>query len=284
VQAARRPVFEKEPGPFLKWAGGKRQLLGQLAALVPPDAATRRYHEPFLGGGAVYFHLRPCTAFLGDLNTDLVVTYGVLRDDVDALIAALAPLVRKHSVEQYYRVRARFNVERHALWPVERAALFIYLNKTGYNGLWRVNSRGENNVPAGRLKQPRIYDPERLRTDAALLRGARLHAGSFEAVLDRAQSGDLVYLDPPYQPLSRTASFTSYAAGGFGDEDQEHLAEVVGELDRRGCLIMLSNSDCAFIRRLYRGFRIERVKAPRLINSKVARRGPVNELLVRNYS
>jgi DNA adenine methylase len=270
------------PAPFIKWAGGKGQLLGQLEGLLPKDARVRRYHEPFIGGGALFFHLQPRVADLADANADLIATYAAVKSEVEPLLRALAPLDRGHSEERYYRMRARWNEEAD-LSRVERAALFIYLNKTGYNGLWRVNSRGKHNVPVGRYVRPHVFDADVLRADAALLRGARLHAAPFESVLDRAASGDFVYLDPPYHPISRTSSFTAYARGGFGEEDQRRLAATFAELDRRGCCVMLSNSDCAFIAGLYRRFRIDRVRAARAINSKAGRRGSVSELVIRNY-
>jgi DNA adenine methylase len=270
------------PAPFIKWAGGKGQLLGQLEALLPKDARARRYHEPFIGGGALFFHLRPRVAELADANADLIATYASVRNEVDALVRALAPLDRAHSDERYYRMRARWN-EQLDLPRAQRAALFIYLNKTGYNGLWRVNRMGKHNVPVGRYVRPHVYDADVLRADSALLQGARLNAEPFESVLDRAAAGDFVYLDPPYHPISRTSSFTAYARGGFGEEDQRRLADAFGELDRRGCAVMLSNSDCAFIAGLYRRWRIDRVRAARAINSKAGRRGSVSELVIRNY-
>jgi DNA adenine methylase len=180
-------------------------------------------------------------------------------------------------------MRDRWNRGQDRLDEHARAALFIYLNKTGYNGLWRVNSRGKNNVPAGRYTNPRIFDPEVLHADADLLRTSRLFAGPFEAVALRAAPGDFVYLDPPYQPTSPTSSFVAYAKDGFDEDCQRRLAALVAELDRKGCLVMLSNSDCPLIHELYRPFRIDRVRASRAINSKASRRGSITELVVRNY-
>jgi DNA adenine methylase len=272
------------PAPFLKWAGGKGQLTAQLSRLLPPDAAERRYHEPFLGGGALYFYLRPLRAFLQDLNADLICAYRAVKQDPVALARALAPLARAHSCERYYAARARWNRRRHLLPLAERAALFIYLNKTGYNGLWRVNARGEHNVPAGRYCRPRVFDPDLLAADADLLAGARLRAAPFESVLDVARAGDLIYCDPPYVPVSATACFTAYAVGGFAEADQARLADLVRELDRKGCLVMVSNADCALIRRLYRGLHVHRVHAARAINSNPDRRGRIRELVIRNFS
>src|SRR5262249_53145957 len=211
-------------------------------------------------------------AELADANADLIATYASVRNEVDALVRALAPLDRGHSDERYYRMRARWN-EQSDLPRAQRAALFIYLNKTGYNGLWRVNRKGKHNVPPGRYARPRVFDADVLRADATLLRGARLRSAPFEGVLERAAAGDLVYLDPPYHPISHPSSFTAYARGGFGEDDQRRLADAFAELDRRGCFVMLSNSDCAFVAGLYRRWRIDRVHAARVINSKVASRG-----------
>src|SRR5262249_33440022 len=158
-----------------------------------------------------------------------------------------------------------------------------YLKEPGYSGLGRVNGRGTQNVRVGRFGGPLVSDAAVLHADSALLQGARLHAEPFESVLDRAAAGDFVYLDPPYHPISRTSSFTAYARGGFGEQDQRRLADAFGELDRRGCAVMLSNSDCAFIAGLYRRWRIDRVRAARAINSKAGRRGSVSELVIRNY-
>ena len=274
---------QTSPSPFLKWVGGKRKLLARYRSLLPPDLAAHRYHEPFLGGGALYFALAPGRASLSDLNADLIATYEAVRSDVDALIRALAPLVRAHTPERYYEVRARFNERRDALDPIERAARFIYMNKTGYNGLWRVNSRGHNNVPVGRYAKPSVYDPDLLRADAVLLAGARLAVAPFEQALEAARPGYFVYLDPPYHPLSRTANFTAYAQNGFGESDQRRLADACRELDRRGCRFMLSNSDCVLVRTLYRGFRIVKVQAARSVNRNAQDRGLISELVVRNY-
>jgi DNA adenine methylase len=280
VSALARP----SAAPFIKWAGGKTQLLAQLAPLLPPDVRRCRYHEPFLGGGALYFYLRPARAVLSDQNAHLIAAWNAVQREPEPLIAALLPLEAGHSEDQYYAVRARWNGERERLTPLERAALFIYLNKTGYNGLWRVNSRGDNNVPAGRYQHPRVVDPELVRADAELLRRrARLLVAPFETVLARAGAGDFVYLDPPYHPRSETASFTAYVEGGFGESDHRRLAEVVAQLDRRGCRVLLSNSDGAFVRELYHGLDVRGVRATRSINSKAVRRGTITELVIRNY-
>jgi DNA adenine methylase len=264
--------------PFLKWAGGKRQLLPRILALVPPRVRT--YVEPFLGGGAVFFALaaerRFQRAVLGDVNGELINCYQALRDDVEAVIAPLSRL--KNTPEEYYRVRGQSPAR---MSPAARAARVIYLNRCGYNGLYRVNSEGLFNVPFGRYARPRICDPERLRAASQALAGVELVQGDFNAVAGRRRLGpdDFVYLDPPYVPLSKTASFTAYA-GGFSMADQERLAKLLRRMADKGIAAVLSNSDCADTRRLYDGLAIESLPARRAINSVASRRGPVAELLV----
>jgi DNA adenine methylase len=263
--------------------GGKSRLLDQLMPLLPPGVDERRHVEPFLGGGAMFFARRPARALLADVNPALIATYEAVRDDVDGVLAALERLARRgHEAPVYYAVRDRYNRERRAP-KSERAAMFLYLNKTCFNGLHRVNRRGEFNVPAGKYASPRIVDADNLRAASAVLRGADLRCASFEDLLGSARPGDFIYLDPPYVPLSETSSFTGYAPDGFGMEDQVRLRDVVRELDRRGCRIMLSNSDVPVVHELYRGFRIDRVLAPRAVSAEVRGRAPVTEVVVRNY-
>jgi DNA adenine methylase len=264
------------PRPFLKWAGGKGQLLEQYDPLFPKR--FQRYHEPFVGGGAVFFHLRPARAALSDDNLELIDCFRAVRDDVRGVLDALREHVYER--EHFYAVRA---LDPAALLPAERAARTIYLNRTCFNGLYRVNARGKFNVPFGRYTNPRLVDAPNLRACACALRRVRLDCSSFAGVLERAQRGDFVYLDPPYNPTSKTASFTAYSAGGFGPDMQRELARIYAELDRRGILVMLSNSSTPLIRELYAGFRIVEVRAARAINSKGARRGAVTELVILNY-
>ena len=264
--------------PFVKWAGGKGQLLVQMAPFFPPYHAYRRYFEPFLGGGAVFFHLQPSIAFLSDTNEELINAFRIVRDHVEELIQSL----RKHRNEAgyYYQVRAQ---DPKTLSPVERASRFIFLNKTCYNGLYRVNRKGRFNVPFGRYKNPKILDEENLRSASIALRSAHLEVKDFEEALTIAERGDFIYLDPPYHPLSATSSFTSYTSSGFGEDQQRRLASVYRDLDQRGALLMLSNSDTPLIRELYHDFRIIELQANRAINSRGDRRGPVTELLTLNY-
>lgn len=267
----------------MKWAGGKSRLLSQLVPLLPPGVELMRHVEPFVGGAAMFFALAPSRALLCDINPALVNVYQSVRDHVDGVIAELERLSREHDARAYYRVRERYNRAR-KLEPIERAAMFIYLNKTCFNGLHRVNQKGEFNVPMGRYKDPRILHADALRAASRRLQDASVRCAGFETLLTHARPGDFVYFDPPYEPVSDTASFTSYAQDGFGREDQLRLRDVYAALDRRGCKLMLSNSDVPFIRDLYRGFQLDTVSAARAINCNAKKRGPVQELVVRNYA
>jgi DNA adenine methylase len=263
--------------PFLKWAGGKTALLGEILGRLP--AAIETYYEPFVGGGAVFFALarerRFRRAVLSDANRELVDVYLAVKHDIDPLIAALRKHAARHSEEHYYEVR-----ERSPRSLVERAARVIYLNKTGYNGLYRVNRSGGFNVPYGRYKKPNVCDEPNLRAAHAALARASVEVADFEKVCGRAKRGDAVYLDPPYVPLSKTASFTAYDRHPFGMEEQRRLAAAFGELTDRGVVALLSNSSTPETNELYAGFRSERIGVARAINSRGTARGPVEELLV----
>jgi len=275
----------REPSPFIKWVGGKGKLLSQLVPLLPSGVERMRHVEPFSGGAAMFFARRPERAVLADFNPSLVDTYLAVRDEVESVIGELEGLSMQHASGSYYGVRDRYNGSpRSAHTRSARAAMFIYLNKTCFNGLHRVNRRGEFNVPEGRYKNPRILDEAGLRAASRALKSAEIKHAGFEALLEYARPGDFVYLDPPYEPVSQTASFTAYAAGdGFSRADQTRLRDVVAELDRRGCKLMLSNSDVPFIRELYGKFRIDVVAAARAINCDGRGRGLVSEVVVRNY-
>jgi len=299
LELVRRPVVAKsrastaaasapapalpDARPFVKWAGGKGKLLPQLRPLLPPGVELMRHVEPFLGGGAFFFGRTPERALLADVNPELVNVYLQVRDHAAALAAHLEQLGRDVSEEAFYRVRERYN-RKSRLSDLRRAAMFVYLNKTCFNGLHRVNRRGEFNVPYGRYKRPRVVDHDALQAASLALQGADIQCQSFETLLEQARPGDFVYLDPPYEPVSRTASFTSYARGGFSQEDQTRLRDVFRALDRRGCKLMLSNSDVPFIRDLYAEWTIDVVRAARAINRNASGRGKVNEVVVRNYS
>ena len=272
--------------PFIKWVGGKRRLLPQLEPLMPPGVERRRHVEPFVGGGAFFFAQAPRDALLCDVNPALVTTYEAVRDELDSVISGLAALARRHGKESYYAVRERYNAARTGKKSVSKAsqaAMFIYLNKTCFNGLHRVNRKGEFNVPMGRYKNPRILDEDRLRSASASLQSAQIRCEGFEGLLRTAKPGDFIYLDPPYEPVSRTASFTGYAKNGFSQDDQVRLRDVFAALDKRGCKLMLSNSDVPFIRELYADWPTHLVQAARAVNSDASGRGKVSEVVVTSY-
>lgn len=276
------------PGPFLKWAGGKAALAPLILQAIPADIGT--YHEPFVGGGAVFFALRNVRprgeATLADANADLIQCYATVRDSPEELLAALMeheaeylPKDADGRAAYYYEQRARDPEE-----PLARAARLIFLNRTGYNGLYRVNSRGRFNVPHGRYRQPRIADRDRIMSASRKLSGVELQAADFKSACARARRGDFVYLDPPYRPLSTTAHFTAYTAESFSLSDQARLAATFADLTARGVRAVLSNSDHPDITDLYRGrgYHIKRVPMARSINSRPDRRSPISELLISN--
>lgn len=264
------------PKPFLKWAGGKARLLPELLKRAPSTFGV--YHEPFLGGGALFFALRPKLSSLSDANASLIATYRVVRDRAEALIGRLDGLQADAGDEAvYYAQRARRPVG-----DDETAERTIFLNKTCFNGLWRVNRKGDFNVPFGRRKNPSLYDADNLRACSAALQGASLLAQDFRMVDVAARPGDFVYFDPPYVPLSKSASFTFYAAGGFGPLDQEELRDLALTLKRRGVHVLLSNSGTYSVHKLYAPhFTVDEVRAPRSIAAKAAGRGDVTEFLIR---
>jgi DNA adenine methylase len=268
------------PSPFLKWAGGKSQLLDRILPQLPEQIAT--YYEPFIGGGAVFFALanrgRFRRAVISDRNPALVEVYTVVRDEVIDLIDLLS-VHSRHATDSdyYYEVRAQ-----RLKTPVERAARILFLNKTCYNGLYRVNRRGEFNVPFGRYANPRVLNEELLNTASRALQKVEIIHSDFEPIADRARRGDAVYFDPPYHPISQTASFTAYDSTAFGMVEQERLAAAFRDLCGRAVSCVLSNSDCDATRTLYEGLDVKTVFASRAINSRAERRGPVTELLVVN--
>ena len=264
--------------PFLKWVGGKRKLLPQLLPLVPEKYGV--YYEPFLGGGAMFFALRPRQALLTDINWELVDCYKVVRDQVDDLVGVLENDGYVYDKEYYYTTRA---LKPQGLNLVDRAARTIYLNKTGFNGLYRLNGKGEFNVPFGKYKNPTICDEKTLYACSAALQGVFLGCQPYGDCLYCTKAGDFVYMDPPYIPMSSTSNFTAYTADGFNDEAHVNLAREFRRLSDIGVLCMLSNSDTPRVRKLYAGFNITAVKAARSVNCKGRRRGVVGEVVVRNY-
>jgi len=277
---------EADAKPFLKWVGGKGQLLEEIRAAITAAGTFRRYHEPFVGGGAVFFDLARRGALprahanLSDNNEHLVSAYRGVKEHVEQVILLLAQHKAQHGHDHYYAVRAQAPTDLAA-----RAARVIYLNKTCFNGLYRENSRGLFNVPIGRYKNPLICDEKTLRAAARALRNANIEQRSFTALPNIIEKGDFVYFDPPYDPVSSTANFTGYDKGTFTREDQEHLAELFKTLRSLGVKALLSNSDTPFVRKLYKGpnLKVETVRAMRMVNSKATHRGKVNEVLVRNF-
>ncbi len=277
--------FYRSPAaaPVVKWAGGKRQLLPEIAPRLP--ARIRFYCEPFVGGGAVLFARQPRRGIVNDLNGELMGLYRVIRDDVDALIEDLRGHV--NTSEYFYHLR---NLDRQpaafaALTPVQRASRLLFLNKTCYNGLYRVNASGQFNTPFGSYKNPGIVDERTLRAVHSYLKRSalELRCEDFAQTLADVPRGGFVYLDPPYDPVSPTAGFTGYQSGGFGREEQQRLYRCCEDLDRRGVRFLLSNSSTPFIRELYAGFRVRTVRARRAVNSDADGRGYVEEVLVSNY-
>ena len=272
------PELEIVAAPVIKWVGGKTKLLHELISRMPETYG--RYYEPFAGGAAMFFRLAPKRAVLADANKDLVALYTAIASDPNAVIRRLQHHREAHDEDHYYAMRAKWN-EDHASWPAaERAATFIYLNKTCFNGLWRVNRAGAFNVPIGRYTDPPICVPDAVRAASHVLARAELRCGDYKSAVHDAKAGDFLYFDPPYDPVTPTANFTSYSADGFSADHQRELAATAKALVERGCKVMLSNSDTPFIRSLYRGMRVERVKCPRAINSNAAKRGDVDEVVV----
>lgn len=294
-----------EAKPFLKWAGGKGQLLNQLGEYLPQQISEEAftYIEPFVGGGAMLFYMLQhfCNirkAVINDVNEDLILTYRIIKDDVEALITNLDKYEKDYLAitdqegrsQIFYEVRERYN--QHLGDSIERASQLIFLNKTCFNGLYRVNRRGQFNVPFGKYANPTICNAKLLRTDSQLLQSAQvvISQGDYAQTVQHIDSLTFVYLDPPYRPLDATSSFTAYAKGDFNDDDQRALAAFCHQLSERGCFWMESNADCSaknpndtFFEDLYADYKIERVYASRFINANPEKRGKLTELLIKNY-
>lgn len=269
--------------PVVKWVGGKRQLIDDLTPLFPKKITA--YCEPFVGGGAVLFSLQPKIAYVNDINAELINIYEVIRDDVDALIAALSE--HKNEEKYFYSIRDwDRDIETYLQRSkVQRAARIIYLNKTCYNGLFRVNNAGEFNSPYGHYKKPNIVSAPTLRAVSNYFQSTQLTFTNtdYAEVLSNVSKGTFVYLDPPYDPVSDTANFTGYTRGGFDRTEQVRLRECCDELTRRKIKFMLSNSATEFIREQYADYDITPVRAKRAINSNASKRGHVDEVVIRNY-
>lgn len=267
--------------PILKWVGGKRQLLDEIMPLIPKNCST--YVEPFLGGGAVFFELQPKKAIINDFNEELVNVYLSVRDSCEELIGLLGIHEAKHSEAYYYKIRS---LDRDAGYPslpsVEKAARILYLNKTCYNGLYRVNAAGQFNTPFGKYKNPSIYDAEAIRAMSKYLqrKSISIRQGDYRLALKGLRKGAFVYLDPPYLPISSSSSFTGYTEGGFSYDQQVELKKECDKLRKKGIAFLQSNSDCKEIRELYKGYEIRTVRAKRSINSNAEKRGEINEVLI----
>ena len=270
--------------PILKWVGGKRQLLDAIIPLIPEHTM---YCEPFAGGGAVLFHMQPGKAVIGDSNEELINIYTVIKEQPEQLIEFLKIHKAMNCQEYFYEVRAldRDGENYRSMTQAERAARIIYLNKTCYNGLFRVNRAGEYNAPWGRYKNPNITNEPTIRAMSGYFNkaGIKFLCGDYREVLKGIGKGAFVYLDPPYMPLSQSSSFTGYTAAGFGINEQKELKRHCDRLDKKGIKFLLSNSCCDFIEDLYKDYIVERVSARRAVNANAHKRGSIDEVLVRNY-
>ncbi|MCK4319305.1 DNA adenine methylase [Candidatus Micrarchaeota archaeon] len=273
-------MFEKEPKPFVKWAGGKRQLLDILLKNIPESFSN--YHEPFVGGGALYFRLWSegliKKAHLNDYNPELMEAYRVIKSRPSELIEELKSTKYRNESETYYGIRAETPRD-----SIEKVARFLYLNKTAFNGLYRVNSKGGFNVPFGKYKNPKICNEENIMLVSEALKKATLFNDDFSIVLKYAKPKDFAYFDPPYYPISKTSSFTNYTKLDFTEEDQRRLQSVYSQLDKKDIHVMLSNSAAPFITELYSNYNTVGVMARRAINCKADKRGPVPEIVALNY-
>lgn len=284
MTAKKNPLVK----PFLKWAGGKRQLLPEILKYLPKNIGKNTYFEPFLGGGAILFELQPKKAIVNDSNRELINCYQLIQDSVEELIEVLKVHKARNSKEYYDDLREMDRLKEYDKFSdIQKAARIIYLNKTCYNGLFRVNSKGQFNVPFGSYKNPNILDEAVLRGVNNYFNQNRVTFLNFdfaEAVKD-AKKGDFIYFDPPYDPVSNTASFTGYDINGFNQNEQKRLKQVVDELTEKGCHVMLSNSATDFILDLYKDYKETIVvSATRSINSNALKRGKINEVLVLNYN
>ena len=270
--------------PFLKWVGGKRQLMPSIVEHLPENIKDYKYIEPFIGGGAVFFNLQPKNAIINDYNEELINVYQVIKDNLDELIIDLKK--HKNEAEYFYTIRSLDrNGEFKKLSAVQRASRVIFLNKTCFNGLYRVNNAGEFNSPFGRYKNPNIVNEPTLKAVNKFLNNnnVEINSGDYSEILKQTDKKCFVYLDPPYHPISESSNFTFYVQGGWNIYDQIDLKTACDELHKRGVKFLLSNSSADFIKDLYKDYKITIVKANRAINSNGADRGEVDEVLIRNY-
>jgi DNA adenine methylase len=281
-----KEIKAKKAKPFLKWVGGKGQLLEQFQNLLPQKYNS--YFEPFIGGGAVFFAINPKKSHINDINKTLVKTYTHIKDNTEKLIKSLKKLEQEFNTknddarkEFYYSLREKYNALSHE--DFDKSLYFLFFNKTAFNGVYRENSKGGFNVPMGSYKNPKIVDEENLRLVSQILSNTKITSGSFVDAVKNAKAGDFVYFDPPYHPLSETSKFTSYSKDSFSKDDQIRLRDLFIELDKKGVYIMLSNSSAPFIQEIYSGYKQIPVYATRMINSKSDKRGKISEVVIVNY-
>lgn len=270
--------------PFVKWVGGKRQIMSSITKLMPKNIKDYKYIEPFIGGGAVLFHLQPKNGIINDFNEELINTYQVIKNNLDELIEDLK--THENTSEYFYDIRSLDREDNfEELSKVKRASRVLYLNKTCFNGLYRVNNAGEFNAPFGRYKNPNIVNEPTLKAVSNYLNSnnVKILTGDYSEALKLADENSFVYLDPPYHPISEGSNFTGYVQGGFNMYDQVDLRVACDELNKKGIKFLLSNSASPFILDQYKGYNIEIVKAKRAINSNGSKRGDVDEVLIRNY-
>ena len=270
--------------PFTKWTGGKRQLLPVIKSLMPDNYNS--YFEPFIGGGAVFFELIPKKAIINDFNSELINCYRQIKDNPQKLIELLTKHQENNSKEYYLELRAVDRDNRiNKMTDVERAARIMYMLRVNFNGLYRVNSKNQFNVPYGRYKNPKIVDSELILSISQYLNKNNIEilTGDFEKAVEDVGAGDFIYFDPPYIPLSETSAFTSYTHEGFSYEEQVRLRDVFRKLDKKGAYVMLSNSSSPLVEELYKGFNIHKVEATRTNGAKASSRGKISEIIVTNY-
>ncbi len=265
--------------PFLRWAGGKTKLIAEIRKFVPDDIDKRTYWEPFVGAGSLFFKLSPTNGIISDLNSELINCYKKIAKEPDVVYDALIKLVKNNSETFYYTVRDKYNLRRDSY---TQAARFIYLNKVCYNGLYRVNLKGEFNVPFGKIENPNIPTRSHLRTVSQLLQNNQIFHGDYITILKKAKRKDFIYLDPPYPPLNKTSFFTNYTKELFGIEAQGNLAKYANDLRQRGCLVLISNADTKEIRKLYQGWNINKLNITRFISCKT-NKVKVGEVIISNY-
>ena len=282
-------IVKKEYKPFVKWAGGKRGLLKQILPFIPKEFNS--YYEPFVGGGALFFELfskgllQNKKVVISDINSELINSYNIIKNKPLELIYILKEYKKNHTKEFYYKIRELDRKDNYINLPdIEKASRFIYLNKTCFNGLYRVNKKGFFNTPIGSYKNPNIADEETILNASEALQNVIIKEQSFEKVLETAQKEDFVYFDPPYYPLNETSNFTSYDSNTFLEKEQIKLYEIFDELAKKGVFVLESNSDTTFIKELYKNYEINTIQANRFINSKANKRGKIGEVLIRSFS